>query len=45
MSVWLSWLRRQTHKQQDAGSSLVQTIKIGLKIIIRSDIIKLYINK
>ena len=33
----ISWLMRQTHKQQDAVSSLVRTSKIGLKIIFRSD--------
>ena len=37
------WLRRQTHKQYDMGSSLVRTInsfyKIGLKILFRSDLL------
>ena len=39
MPVWLSWLRHQTHKQYDVSSSIVQTNKIGLKIIFRSDLI------
>ena len=39
LPVCLSWIRRQTHKQYDVGSYKVPTIKIGLKIIFRSDLI------
>ena len=39
LHVWLSWLRHQIHKQYDTGSSLVRTIKMGLKIILKSELI------
>ena len=37
--MWLSWLRRQTHMQYDAGSSLVRTIRICLNIVLKIDLI------
>ena len=43
--MWLSWLRYQPHKQYDTGSSSVKNIKIGFKILCRSDLIQLCINK
>ena len=39
LSVWLSWLRHQSHKQYDTSSSPVRTINIGIIIIFRSDLI------
>ena len=42
LPIWLGWLRRQTYKEYDSDSSLVQTINIGITIMSKSDLIYVY---